>query len=166
MTPYLGTPSGQIIDSTLQISPINIYPSIENGVWDIKNDSIYYDIQNPQIYKMNLITKQGSILADLSQSPYNLTHVRSGGTGDNNKYNFFAFWSENEKKFGGWETIPGGGRRYVKVIPGRAGGHARYLKEVDAAETTLRFWQEIYDATGRKVAMHEKFPVDLGHKQL
>jgi hypothetical protein len=48
----------------------------------------------------------------------------------------------------------------------RAGGRARYVKEVDAAERTIRFAQEIYDQTGRLVAVHEKFPVDLGHKTL
>jgi hypothetical protein len=40
------------------------------------------------------------------------------------------------------------------------------FKEVDAAERTIRFAQEIYDQTGRLVAVHEKFPVDLGHKTL
>ena len=43
---------------------------------------------------------------------------------------------------------------------------ARYIKEVDAAEKTVRFAQEIFDQAGRLVAAHEKFPVDLGHKQL
>jgi hypothetical protein len=33
-------------------------------------------------------------------------------------------------------------------VPGRQGWLARYLKEVDASETTLRFWQEIYDDHG------------------
>ena len=28
------------------------------------------------------------------------------------------------------------------------------------------FAQEIYDQAGRLVALHEKFPVDLGHKTL
>jgi hypothetical protein len=49
---------------------------------------------------------------------------------------------------------------------GRAGGRARYIKEVDVNERTIRFAQEIYDAIGRLVAVHEKFPVDLGHKEL
>jgi hypothetical protein len=40
------------------------------------------------------------------------------------------------------------------------------IKEVDAAEITIRFAQEIYDQDGRLVAIHERFPVDLGHKQL
>ena len=32
---------------------------------------------------------------------------------------------------------------------------ARYLKEVDVQETTLRFWQEIYDDQGKLVEIHE-----------
>jgi hypothetical protein len=43
------------------------------------------------------------------------------------------------------------------------GWQARYLKEVDANERTVRFWQEIYDETGKLVERHEKFPVDKGH---
>ena len=73
---------------------------------------------------------------------------------------------QNERKFGSWENLPAGGRRYFKKIPGRAGGHALYLKEVDADENTIRFWQEIYDAANRLTAVHEKFPFDFGHKQL
>ena len=53
-----------------------------------------------------------------------------------------------------------------REFAGRAGGRARYIKEVDTDERTTRFAQEIYDQTGRLVAVHEKFPVDLGHKQL
>ena len=49
---------------------------------------------------------------------------------------------------------------------GRAGGRALYIKEVDVNERTIRFAQEIYDAIGRLVTVHEKFPVDLGHKEL
>jgi hypothetical protein len=43
---------------------------------------------------------------------------------------------------------------------------ARYLKEVDADETTLRFWQEIYDGTHQLVEIHHKFPVDQGHQKV
>ena len=43
---------------------------------------------------------------------------------------------------------------------------ARYLKEVDAQETTVRFWQEIYDDQGNLVEIHEKYPVDKGHQKL
>lgn len=73
---------------------------------------------------------------------------------------------QNERKFKHWEELPGGGRRYSRDFVGRAGGHARYIKEVDATDRTVRFAQEIYDQTGRLVSVHEKFPVDLGHKQL
>jgi hypothetical protein len=45
----------------------------------------------------------------------------------------------------------------------REGWRARYLKEVDGQETTLRFWQEVYDDAGPLVESHEKFPVDKGH---
>ena len=74
--------------------------------------------------------------------------------------------AQNERKFKHWEQLPNGGRKYVLEFVGRAGGLARYIKEVDANENTTRFVQEIYDATGRLVAVHQKFPVDLGHKQL
>jgi len=77
-----------------------------------------------------------------------------------------ASHAQNERKFKHWEELPNGGRRYTREFVGRAGGRARYVKEVDAAERTTRFAQEIYDASGRLVAVHEKFPVDLGHKQL
>jgi len=38
------------------------------------------------------------------------------------------------------------------------------VKEVNGQEITIRFAQEIYDETGRLVEVHEKYPVDLGHK--
>ena len=74
--------------------------------------------------------------------------------------------AQNERRFKHWEELPNGDRRYIREFAGRAGGRARYVKEVDAAERTTRFAQEIFDARDRLVAMHEKFPVDLGHKQL
>jgi len=37
---------------------------------------------------------------------------------------------------------------------------------VDANETTLRFWQEIYDDQGNLVEVHEKYPVDKGHQKV
>jgi hypothetical protein len=61
--------------------------------------------------------------------------------------------------------LPNRGRRYFRDFIGRASGRARYIKEVDADEKTTRFAQEIYDAAGRLTAVHEKFPVDLGHQQ-
>lgn len=73
--------------------------------------------------------------------------------------------AQNEQKFGSWEELPGGGRRYRRTLKGRAGWSARYLKDVDATETTLRFWQEIYDDTGQLTEIHEKYPVDKGHQK-
>jgi hypothetical protein len=49
---------------------------------------------------------------------------------------------------------------------GRLGWRARYFKEVNPDETTVRFWQEIYDDTGKLVKIHEKFPLDNGHKKV
>jgi hypothetical protein len=64
--------------------------------------------------------------------------------------------SQNEQKFGQWDELAGGGRRYRLDVPGRLGWVARYLKDVDVNETTLRFCQEIYDDSGKLVEVHEK----------
>ncbi len=48
---------------------------------------------------------------------------------------------------------------------GSAGGLV-ISKEVDAQETTLRFWQEVYDDQDRLVEVHEKYPVDKGHQKV
>lgn len=72
---------------------------------------------------------------------------------------------QNELKFGRWEALPDGGRRYSLDVPGRHGWRARYCKEVDAHENTVRFWQEIYDSEKKLVEIHEKFPVDTGHRK-
>jgi hypothetical protein len=74
--------------------------------------------------------------------------------------------AQNERKFKQWEELPNGDRRYVRDFAGRSGGRARYIKEVDSNERTIRFAQEIYDSSGRLIAVHEKFPVDWGHKSL
>lgn len=74
--------------------------------------------------------------------------------------------AQNEKKFGYWEELSGGGRRYRLDVRGRLGWLACYFKEVDANEMTVRFWQEIYDDAGRLMETHEKFPVDKGHKEV
>jgi hypothetical protein len=71
----------------------------------------------------------------------------------------------NEAKFDTWEDLAGGGRRYRLDVAGRQGWTARYLKEVDAHEATLRFWQEIYDDQGQLTEIHEKYPVDKGHQK-
>ena len=53
--------------------------------------------------------------------------------------------SQNECKFGHWEELAHGGRCYWFEVAGRRGWKARYVKEVDANENTVRFWQEIYN---------------------
>jgi hypothetical protein len=73
--------------------------------------------------------------------------------------------AQNEKKFGHWDELASGGRRYRLDVPGRLGWLACYLKEVDANETTVRFWQEIYDDQGKLVEIHQKYPVDKGHQK-
>jgi len=71
---------------------------------------------------------------------------------------------QNEHKFGHWEELPHGGRRYWFEVAGRRGWKARYVKEVNADENTIRFWQEIYDNQNTLIEMHEKYPVDEGHR--
>lgn len=72
----------------------------------------------------------------------------------------------NQRKFGSWTETETGGRLYRRLIRGRSGWHAAYCKEVDAAEKTVRFWQEIFDESGRLREIHEKFPVDRGHERV
>ena len=71
-----------------------------------------------------------------------------------------------ERQFILGRVTPMAGLAKCLEFAGRAGGRALYIKEVDANENTTRFVQEIYDATGLLVAVHQKFPVDSGHKQL
>ena len=73
--------------------------------------------------------------------------------------------SQNERKFSQWRSLPEGGRLYWVDVAGRNGWRARYLKLVDATETTVRFWQEIYDAAGVLFEVHHKYPDDLGHQK-
>ena len=73
--------------------------------------------------------------------------------------------ARNEKKFENWTDLPHGGRRYWYEVPGRYGWKARYVKEVDAAERTLRGWQEILNANGEIVQVHVKYPMDSGHQK-
>ena len=73
--------------------------------------------------------------------------------------------NQNERKFGNWEKLPTG-RRYWYDVEGRSGWRARYVKEVDGEEKTARFYQEIYDERGLLVEVHEKFPIDTGHRRV
>ncbi|HHT9133504.1 MAG TPA: hypothetical protein ACFYD2_01250 [Candidatus Avalokitesvara rifleensis] len=71
---------------------------------------------------------------------------------------------QNERKFGTWEELSYGGRRYWYDVAGRFGCSARYIKEVDSNETILRFYQEVYNEKGELVEVHQKYPTDVGHK--
>lgn len=73
---------------------------------------------------------------------------------------------QNEKKFTHWETLPNGGRRYTLEIGGRSGWKARYVKEVNTEEETVRFYQEIYNDKGQLVELHDKYPKDKGHQKI
>ena len=71
---------------------------------------------------------------------------------------------QNERRFPEWDELPGGGRRYYRVRKGARGGYARYVKVVGANEVTESIVQEIYDRSGRLVAVHRKYPEDTGHR--
>lgn len=73
---------------------------------------------------------------------------------------------KNERKFGNWEELPNGGRKYWYDITGRLGWLARYVKEVNIEEETVRFYQEIYNEKGELIEIHEKFPQDRGHRKI
>ena len=73
---------------------------------------------------------------------------------------------QNGRKFGTWRELPDGGRLYSYEVKGRSGWLAKYVKEVDAEESTVRFYQEVFDADGRLCEVHEKYPVDLGHRKV
>jgi hypothetical protein len=73
---------------------------------------------------------------------------------------------QNERKFRQWRELAEGGRIYWLTVAGHHGWSARYLKEVDVNEHTVRFWQEICDEQGTIVEVHEKFPFDRGHESV
>ncbi len=72
----------------------------------------------------------------------------------------------NERKFPNYEQLPDGGRRYWLDVTGKYGWTARYIKEVNALEETIKFYQEVYDGNGRLIEVHEKFPIDKGHRKI
>jgi hypothetical protein len=67
----------------------------------------------------------------------------------------FDSWIENED-----------GRIYSFEIAGKLGWKAKYLKEVNSEEVTIRFWQEVYDENNTLREIHEKYPVDKGHTKI
>ncbi|MGE0772935.1 MAG: hypothetical protein AB7K37_14560 [Cyclobacteriaceae bacterium] len=74
--------------------------------------------------------------------------------------------SQNEKEFGNWTELEGGGRKYWFDIKGRKGGKARYVKTVDHNEVTVAFSQEIFNDKGILIEIHEKYPIDKGHRKV
>jgi len=72
----------------------------------------------------------------------------------------------NEKKFPNFENLRDGGRRYWLEVKGKHSWKARYIKEVDVFEETVRFYQEIYDGADNLIEVHEKFPSDKGHRMV
>ena len=72
----------------------------------------------------------------------------------------------NERKFTNWEEVSNGGRKYWLEIKGIHGWKARYIKEVNVMEETIKFYQEVYDDKGNLIEIHEKFPVDKGHRKM
>lgn len=81
------------------------------------------------------------------------------------------FWSDtrrrlNERKFLQWVDLPNKGRKYWYEVEGKGGFMARYVKEVDERENTLRFYQEIYDEKRVLIEIHEKYPINKGHREL
>ncbi len=72
----------------------------------------------------------------------------------------------NERKFPNWIELQDGGRKYWLEEFGRHGWVAKYVKEVDDKEETVKFYQEVYDEKGTLIEVHEKFPIDKGHKKV
>ena len=73
---------------------------------------------------------------------------------------------ENEQKFPNHTEMEDGSRIYWFEVEGRMGWKARYIKIVDQNETTISFRQEIYDENEMLVEVHEKYPIDKGHKKI
>lgn len=73
---------------------------------------------------------------------------------------------KNEQKYVNWEELSAGGRRYWYDVVGRLGWTSRYVKEVDSKENTIKFYQEVYNENGNLIELHNKFPVDMGHKKV
>ena len=73
---------------------------------------------------------------------------------------------ENEKKFENWQEDEFENRIYFYEVKGKYGWKARYVKEVDNEENTIKFYQEIYNEFNILVEIHDKFPIDNGHRRI
>ncbi len=73
---------------------------------------------------------------------------------------------DNEKEYPNMNELGNGGRIYWKEIEAgdNSGKKARYEKTVDKDEQTISFVQKIFDKHGNLLEIHEKFPIDKGHK--
>ncbi len=74
--------------------------------------------------------------------------------------------AKNEREYDTCKQKEDGGRIHSFDVAGKFGWKAKYLKEVNREEVTVRFWQEIYDQNDILKEIHEKYPVDKGHKKL
>lgn len=72
----------------------------------------------------------------------------------------------NERKYNNYEKLSNGGRRYWFQVKGKLGYTAKYVKEVNNKEEVIRFYQEIYNVQMELIEIHEKFPIDKGHKKI
>lgn len=74
--------------------------------------------------------------------------------------------AENERKFDNWVVTDKGERIYKMKLKGKFGWYAIYEKIVDKDEITLKFTQFIYDENNDLKEIHEKYPLDKGHKKI
>jgi hypothetical protein len=72
---------------------------------------------------------------------------------------------DNERRFGNWEELPNGGRRYWYDRKGAISGFQRMVKIVDEHEITIQLVQEIYNDAEELIERHQKYPVDTGHER-
>jgi hypothetical protein len=72
----------------------------------------------------------------------------------------------HEQRFPEWEDLENGGRIYSYRHKGSNNYTVRYVKVVDEREQTVSFYQELYDNTGKLIEIHQKYPVDTGHKKV
>ena len=73
---------------------------------------------------------------------------------------------KNESEYELWIEKDGGGRIYSFEVLGKSGWKAKYVKEVDENEVTLKVYQEVYDELGILKEIHENYPIDKGYKKL
>ncbi len=73
---------------------------------------------------------------------------------------------KNQKEFPNWTENDDGSRKYWFEVKGKLGWKARYVKETNSEEITIRFYQEIYNEANVLVEIHEKYPTNKGHIKL